>query len=116
MARIAVDIDGVIAEKLDNGNYPEDYKHKKVIEGAVEALKYFKALGHYIILFTARCWHDQDVTIEWLRKNGFEGLYDEIIFNKPYFHVLIDDRALRFTNWAEVKEKVTEMTRSGEWF
>jgi hypothetical protein len=99
MARIAVDIDGVIAGKLKNGKYPEDYPKKKPLGGSVFSLKELKRQGHYIYLFTARFEEDREITEKWLKDNGFAGLYEELIMDKPQYDILIDDRAIRHDHW-----------------
>jgi histidinol phosphatase-like enzyme len=112
----AVDIDGVLASLLESGNYPEDYKKKTVISGAVESLKTLRALGHRIVLFTARYEIDRVVTEKWLHDNGFAGLYDELIMDKPKFDYVIDDRAIRFEGWAATIDKVFQLHKSGRWY
>lgn len=114
MARIAVDIDGVLAEKLDNGNYPEDYMNKRPLPMARESLEYLKNKGHTIILFTARHEEDREITEQWLRDHGF--VYDELIMGKPYFDVLIDDRAIRHTDWHLTLHTLEILETRGRWF
>lgn len=101
--RICIDIDGTICH-IKNPN--EDYHHVKPIAGAASKIKDLKQQGHYIILCTARhmntCQSNigqvvarQGATLlQWLTQHGFE--YDEIWFGKPYAHIYIDDRALKF--------------------
>ena len=113
MARIAVDIDGVIASTLKNGVYPRDYHKKEPLPYAIEALKQLRERNHSIYLFTARYEEDREVTEAWLRVNGFSGLYDELIMDKPKYDILIDDRALRHTDWQDTLYKVNELDRKG---
>jgi hypothetical protein len=40
------------------------------------------------------------MTLDWLERNGIE--YDEIYFGKPNAHIYVDDRALRFSTWADM--------------
>jgi uncharacterized HAD superfamily protein len=117
MARIAVDIDGVIASKLESGKYPEDYVKKTPIYKAVESLKEFKEWGHSVFLFTARYEEDREVTENWLNVHGFSGLYEELIMNKPKYDVLIDDRALRFIgSWERARNDIYYLQKSGSWY
>lgn len=116
MTRVAVDIDGVLATKLDNGKYPEDYVKKKALDGAIEGLKLLNAFGYYVYLFTARHEEDREVTEQWLKEHGFEGLYQELILGKPKYDVLIDDRAIRHDNWNKTIAELMELRHRGSWF
>ncbi|MEI7928360.1 MAG: hypothetical protein WCH40_07405, partial [Verrucomicrobiales bacterium] len=51
MARICLDLDGVIAELKKPG---QTYRTLDPVPGAVEKLRAFKAAGHYLIIQTAR--------------------------------------------------------------
>lgn len=114
MARIAVDIDGVIATTLKNGKYPEDYPKKETIPYSLEALHALKGRGHILYFFTARYEDDREITELWLRENGFSGLYDELIMAKPKYDILIDDRAIRFGgNWFDTLYQISELEQKG---
>ncbi|MDP3269987.1 MAG: HAD hydrolase family protein [Legionella sp.] len=110
--RICIDIDGTICNIREPH---EAYCDVRPLEGAAEKIKQFKDKGHYIILCTARhmktCESNVGMVIarqgltllEWLKKHDF--VYDEIWFGKPYAHVYIDDRALKFEGlWSDVQE------------
>jgi hypothetical protein len=116
MGRIAVDIDGVLASKLENGVYPQDYVIKTPLDYAREGLMLLKEQGHYVYLFTARYEEDREVTIEWLGEHGFDGLYEELVMGKPKYDVLIDDRAIRHDNWIRTMAEVSELHHKGKWF
>jgi hypothetical protein len=79
------------------GKYPEDYMKKQPIKGSIEGLRRLRRLGYKIMLFTARKEEDRSWTEGWLMSNGFSGLYDVLIMDKPWFTALIDDRAVGFT-------------------
>ena len=114
MARIAVDIDGVLATTLKNGKYPEDYPKKQAIPYAVEALKQLKAKGHIIYFFTARYEEDREITEQWLQAHGFSDICSKLVMGKPKYDILIDDRAIRFeTNWFDTLHKVAELEAKG---
>lgn len=97
---IAVDIDGTIATKLKMSKYPDDYMKKQVIKGSIDGLRRLRKMGYKIMLFTARKEEDRNWTEAWLMSNGFSGLYDNLVMDKPWFTALIDDRAIGFNgNW-----------------
>jgi hypothetical protein len=112
----AFDMDGVLASLLESGKYPEDYVKKTVIPGAIESLKSIRALGHKVVIFTARYEIDRVVTEKWLEENGFHGLYDELIMDKPKFDYLVDDRAIRFEGWPGTIEKIFNLEQTGRWY
>jgi capsule biosynthesis phosphatase len=105
--RIVIDLDKTIAESKKD---EQSYWHLKPNPGVIEKLKQWRLDGHYIIIHTARhmvtCKGDIDLVLErigkltwaWLLKWGIP--YDELIFGKPYGHVYVDDKALKFEdNW-----------------
>ena len=111
--RIAVDLDGTLCPiKLPH----QSYSDLEPLPGAAQSLRELRSAGHYIIILTARNMATCDgnlgkvmknvgkITLDWLERYGFE--YDEIHFGKPNAEVYIDDRALRFTCWAEITEDV----------
>jgi len=113
--RIAIDLDGTICPIKQDG---QTYAELKPLGGAIERIKELKAVGHYIIILTARnmatCESNLGkvmknvgkITLDWLEHHGVE--YDEIYFGKPNAHVYIDDRALRFSDWTTLTEDTLE--------
>jgi|SRR5215471_1876094 len=113
--RIAVDLDGVIAQLKEPG---QTYAEVKPIPGAVERLKELRAAGHYIIINSARNMATCEanlgrviknvgkVTLDWLERHGVE--YDEIFFGKPNADVYIDDRAVRFVEWTLISDDLLQ--------
>ena len=112
--RICIDIDGTICPVK---NLTESYGDLAPLKGAVEKINLLKRQGHYIIFCTARHMKSCDsnigkvvalqahTLIEWLKRHGF--VYDELWFGKPYAHVYIDDKALRFNgSWDEINDHV----------
>ncbi len=101
LKRILVDFDGVIHK------YSEGWKDGSIydepIEGAIEAIEQLRADGWEIVIFTAVSPHGEkrnELIREWLAKYG---LADLIVTNtKLPLTVLIDDNAIRFTNWQEM--------------
>lgn len=121
MARICVDLDGVICTLKKPG---ETYADVQPIEGVVEKLKALRQNGHYIIIQTARHMKTCNgnvgqvvnrigaVTLQWLSDNDIE--YDEIYFGKPWAELYIDDNALRFSNWDVIADDGGNLPQSTE--
>lgn len=106
--RIAIDLDGTICPIKEPN---QSYSDLEPLPGAAERIRELRAAGHYIIILTARnmatCQSNLGkvmknvgkLTLDWLEKYGIE--YDEIYFGKPNAEVYLDDRAVRFSSWAE---------------
>lgn len=121
MARICIDLDGVIAELKKEG---QTYADIQPVTGAVERLRDLKNAGHYVILLTARhmktCAGNPGlvaarigkITLDWLERHGVP--FDEIHFTKPWADVYIDDNALRFDRWSDIAPDGSNLPRSSE--
>ena len=121
MARICIDLDGVICT-IKQAN--ETYADVKPIEGAIEKLKKLRENGHYIILHTARHMKTCNgnvgmvisriggITLKWLADHNVE--YDEIFFGKPWAELYIDDNAFRFMSWNDIEDDGSNLPRSTE--
>lgn len=108
--RLCIDIDGTICEKRNNTS---SYEGLSPIEGAIQTLNSFRRQGHYIILYTARNMETHNsnlgkviksqgkILLDWLEEN--EVPYDEIYFGKPSADVYIDDKAIKFESWKNLK-------------
>lgn len=119
--RICIDLDGVIA---DFKNENETYSDVKPIDGAAKKIRALKESGHYIIIYSARNMKTQngnlgkvianiaEITIKWLNKNNI--VYDEIYFGKPWADIYIDDNAIRFESWNDIKDDATNLPISSE--
>lgn len=109
MARICLDLDGVIAELKRPG---QTYRDISPVSGAVEKVRALKAAGHYLIIQTARhmktCGANVGLvqariakdTLDWLDAHQIP--YDEIYFGKPWAQIYIDDNGFRFTDWESI--------------
>jgi hypothetical protein len=84
---IFVDIDGILTKETKGFDY---IKRTLNIDNAIKIRKLSKQ-GHNIVLFTSRDIADKKVTVQWLKENYIR--YDDIIFNKPKYDLLIDDKA-----------------------
>jgi len=99
--KICFDLDGTLCTKT-NGKYHLARPIKKAIE---KANQYFDE-GNYIIIFTARYMGRNNGNIKKAYKQGFDeakeqlkkwGIkYNELIFGKPEFDILIDDKSFDY--------------------
>jgi hypothetical protein len=107
---VCIDIDGVICKTKKN-----NYKSSKPINQAIKKIKKLKE-KFYIKLFTARFMgrsNENKIKAEkkgykttklQLKKWGVE--YDELIFGKPSYDYIIDDKSIFFKkNWYRVNFK-----------
>lgn len=92
---IFVDLDGVICTEERTFERPL----AKPMPGARESLQALADQGHTIIIYTGRSWSEQRVCQHWLDEHQIphHGLH----MGKPIADVWIDDRAVRFTDWAQ---------------
>lgn len=103
--KIIIDIDGVLCEEGEDWQTPP-YRERCPLPGAVAAVKDLFKRGHHIIIFTARHWEDYADTWNWLQRHGIP--YDTLIMGKPLGDVYIDDKAIRFSSWGQIKESLDE--------
>ena len=113
--RICLDIDNTI--NFCKGPN-EEYGNETIQPGALQALRRWKAAGHYIILQTARHMRTCDGNVgkvlakqglrllKWLEDNNVP--YDEIWWSKPHADLFIDDKAIMHTpgKWDETVQKI----------
>lgn len=125
MNRIVFDIDGVLTKckfkawpsKAELDKKPDSW-WKKMYETAepnievIDLVKKLKNSGFKVILHTSRQLRWRKVTMVWLSAHGVDG---EVVFDKPYADLYVDDRAFRFEGTAAVVEnKINEMVNKGE--
>jgi capsule biosynthesis phosphatase len=121
MARICLDLDGVIAALKKPG---QSYRDVEPVAGAVDKMRALKKAGHHLIIQTARhmktCNGNQGLvqariakdTLDWLDVNGIP--YDEIYFGKPWAHIYIDDNGFRFDQWASITDDASNLPGNRE--
>ena len=115
MRRIAIDLDGTICPiKQPDQSYADLQPHP----GAADRIRELRRAGYYVIILTARNMATCEgnvgrviknvgrLTLNWLEEHGIE--YDEMHFGKPNAELYIDDRAFRFTSWADVTVETIE--------
>jgi len=111
---IAVDLDGVVFE-YDPTEWKGIEHFGKLIEGALSALMMLKKMGHTIIIYTTRL--NPAVNSKYTKEQLLNLVEKELIRQaipydsietegKPYAHLYIDDRALRFESWNQVLEEI----------
>lgn len=98
---LAIDFDGVIHD--DKHPIPGK-KMGPPIEGAKEALLSFRDLRHRIVIYTRRAIRPGSTTHvrSWCVYYGIP--FDDVTGQKPDADVYIDDKAIRFDNWTEVRK------------
>ena len=106
--RICIDIDGVLAEG-DSWPY---YATCLQVKGAAASIQELLAAGHYIVLHTSRFEEDRAVTRKWLRDHQI--LYDQLIMDKPFADVYIDDKGLKFEDWDDTMQALLGLSQGGK--
>lgn len=106
---------------FDHTISPNGYSYKPQrmelppIAGAVEAIQSFKDLGHTIIIFSCRANKDVvgDDIVELKTKEMTDYLtkhnipYDSVFKEKPNYDIVIDDKAIGFSNnWLEIMKEI----------
>ena len=100
---IALDIDSIVSTPILNIAALRDVSQCTVLTGAKDALDELKKLGHRILFYTNRDASLGPDTEAWLQKNKIS--YDGIIFNKPQYDILLDQRAHKFIDWPSFMEQ-----------
>lgn len=96
---IAIDFDGTICKRVGIPTQ-EGFMDCKPYTGALETIKLLQSLGHKVWISTSNS--DIDRIKVWLESNRFPEL--EVTNIKKPAHVYIDDRAIRFTNWQDIRK------------
>lgn len=102
MKTIIVDMDGTICEERPTFERPL----ADILPGAYQTLHDWKCRGHTVIIYTTRSWSEYKMTMAWLHDHGIYP--DQLVCGKPLGDVWVDDRALRFTSWQDMKEAIDE--------
>lgn len=96
---LCFDIDGTITQDKVITNFKEttigDHAHwfsKALPNNKMISLVNKLAKNNQIILYTTRNDFHRELTIKWLKENGVK--YDFLIFNKPFYDYIIDDKAI----------------------
>ena len=109
---ICFDIDGVICRTIGN-----NYMDSKPIKKNIHAINQLYMKGYTIKIFTARYMGRHKDIVNKAKKQGYKftkkkldewGLnYHKLIFGKPSFDLIIDDKAIFFNNnWSNKINKI----------
>lgn len=113
---LAIDFDGVV-HKSSKGFY-DGTVYDTPVEGAIDAIKTLSK-NYNIIIFSAKAKSDRplvngktgiELITEWLNKYGVLEHVKEITAEKPRAIAYIDDRGIRFTDWASTIKLLNEIT------
>jgi uncharacterized HAD superfamily protein len=99
--RVAVDLDGTLTKK---GLFPDIweltpkelwkiYEEVEPDNDMIEKVNQLYSAGNLIYIFTARTNLHQRITKKWLDKHKVK--YHYILMDKPYYDIIIDDKAFR---------------------
>ena len=105
--RLMIDLDGVL-HRYSEG-YEDGSLYDKPVEGAANALWKLGAVGYTYVVFTTRMTQTDDPERQkieicaWLTEHGFPAPEDVTGCKMPAL-AYIDDRAIRFTNWEDVRK------------
>lgn len=95
---VCFDLDGVIATGTKEDVYSEEagwaYEKCDPILTMILTMRQLHKEEYKIIIHTARKQCDRDKTVLWLNK--FSVPYDELVMDKPYADLYIDDHGYRF--------------------
>ena len=109
---ICFDIDGVICKIVRNNNY----KNAKSLKKNIDIINKLYEKGFNIILFTARYMGRSEQNIYLAKQRGFKLTstqlknwnvkYNKLIFGKPSFDLVIDDKSIFFKKrWSLILKK-----------
>jgi len=97
---LLIDLDGVICTE----ERTFERALAKPIPGAREAMAALREAGHTLVIYSARSWSEFRMTRQWLEDHQIP--FDGIHLGKPVADGLVDDRAVNFTEWSEVLERL----------
>jgi hypothetical protein len=98
MRRLALDFDGVL-HRYSRG-WHDGTCYDVPVEGAEEACRELASAGWELVVVTAR--EDQQAIRNWLSEWAFPPM--EVTSQKVPAVAYVDDRAVRFTNWPDIRK------------
>jgi hypothetical protein len=108
MKTIAIDFDGVI--HAYSKGWHDGTIYDEPMQGSLDAVKTL-AVNNKIVIFSTRAKGDGNLAEmnHWLDKHGFLPYVSDVSHEKPIASIYIDDRGLRFTDWSNTLDTLTEM-------
>jgi len=100
--KIAIDFDGTIAKRKGIPTIHESTQDLEPMDGARESLEALINDGHEIYILTTH--EPLEEVNEWLEIHGFPHGFKVTNVKQSGTQVYIDDRAIRFTNWQDVRK------------
>jgi len=97
--RISIDFDGVICKSEAIPSDHMEWDKREPVLQSLEAIEHLIKIGHDVWVFTSNA--EPDEVKKWLDRHNFPKL--EVTNIKKPATVYIDDRALRFTNWQDMR-------------
>lgn len=101
--KIVIDFDGTLCKREGIPTSEADWENLEPMEGAVESVKLLQSLGHEVLVLTSN--PQPNNVHSWLEKYKFPHM--KITNIKEPAQVYIDDRAIRFTNWQDIRKYFT---------
>ncbi len=110
---ICLDFDGVIYK--NSKGFADGTLYDKPLNGALESLKTLHKKGFQIIIHSCKCNPERplvngltgkELIRNWLKKYDVSHTVSDIVHIKPNALVYIDDKGLRFENWADAMNKL----------
>lgn len=98
--KIAIDFDGVICQRNGIPTIRNSWWEDKPVEGALDSINLLLKMKYKVWIFTSN--PEMHKVMEWLNRHNFPEL--EVTNIKKPAHIFIDDRAIRFTNWQDIRK------------
>tara|TARA_B100000131_G_C18085679_1_gene600005 strand:+ start:377 stop:1345 length:969 start_codon:yes stop_codon:yes gene_type:complete len=112
---VGIDFDGVI-HKCSKGYY-DGTIYDEPIDGAYEALESI-ASKYTVIIYTCKAKPDRglvngktgtQLVWDWLKKHNMDQFVSKVTSEKPRARFYIDDKAIRFVDWASTMEEIKDL-------
>lgn len=100
--KIAVDFDGTIAKRNGIPTISQNTEDLEPMEGSRQTMQLLLDIGYEVYIFTN---HEPIKEVnDWLEMFDFPDGIKVTNIKQPDTNVYIDDRAIRFTNWQDIRK------------